>query len=142
MTLSEEMRRKRREWTRAIEKTKATHWKEFLDSTGEGLLWKASTYLGQRGAYASIPPLKACLEEIPDNTNKARILMESFFPEMGGAEEEVIVPEREEIPWEPITEQEVQKALMAAKRKTAPGEDVYIPCTHFSTVTWTITAAY
>src|SRR5258706_8700588 len=115
MTLFGEMRRKRREWTRTIEKAKATHWKEFLDSAGEGHLWKAATYMGPRDACASIPPLKAGREEISDNTSKARILMESFFPEMGDAEEEASVPEREDIPWELITEQEVLKALTAAK---------------------------
>lgn len=31
---------------------------------------------------------------------------------------------KEEIPWEPITEDEIYRALKAAKKNTAPGQDV------------------
>jgi hypothetical protein len=34
-----DMQRKRRAWTRKIEKVKASHWKQFLDEAGEGMLW-------------------------------------------------------------------------------------------------------
>jgi hypothetical protein len=44
VSLFEDMRKKRRAWTRTIEKAKAAHWKEFLDSAGEGHLWKAISY--------------------------------------------------------------------------------------------------
>ncbi len=68
-----------------------------------------------RDAYASIPPLRASVEEVSENEHKARVFLESFFPAMGEAEEEAITPEQLEIHWEPITELEVQKALTAAR---------------------------
>lgn len=48
MTLFQDMQQKRRAWTRAIEKAKASHWKQFLDEAGEGKLWKAATYMKPR----------------------------------------------------------------------------------------------
>ncbi len=123
MSLFEEMCWKRSEWTRTIEKAKAIHWKEFLDRASEGRLWKAASYMGPRESYSSIPALKVGSEEVSDNESKARILMESFFPQMADAEEEMITPQREEIHWEPITEQEIFKALRIVKATTAPGED-------------------
>lgn len=43
MPLFQDMQTKRRAWTRAIEKAKSHHWKEFLDKAGEGHLWKAAS---------------------------------------------------------------------------------------------------
>ena len=42
---------------------------------------------------------------------------------MAEPNEETPTPQREEIPWEPVTELEIKKALKAAKGTTAPGED-------------------
>ncbi|KAI9035202.1 reverse transcriptase family protein [Aspergillus affinis] len=94
------MRQKRREWTRTIEKVKATHWKEFLGKAQEGHLWKTATYMRPRDPYTNIPPLQ-----------------------MADAEEETIIPCQEEIEWEPISELEIYRSLKAAKGTTAPGED-------------------
>ena len=122
MSLFEDMRRKRR-WTMTIEKAKSTHWREFLDKASERHLWKAATYMGPRASYGSIPALRVDSEEVSDNHNKARIFRETFFPQMTEPSEETSTPRRKEIPWEPITELEVHKALRAAKGTTAPGED-------------------
>jgi hypothetical protein len=62
-------------------------------------------------------------KEVSDNHDKARIFRETFFPKMIEPNEVTSIPRREEIPWEPITELEVQNALKAAKGTTAPGED-------------------
>jgi hypothetical protein len=40
-----EMRTRRREWTRAIQRTKAIHWNEFLDKASSRTVWKATPYL-------------------------------------------------------------------------------------------------
>ncbi|THC94016.1 hypothetical protein EYZ11_006525 [Aspergillus tanneri] len=117
------MRQKRRAWTRTIEKAKAAHWKEFLDSTGEGYLWKAISYTRARESYTSIPPLRRGTEEIQDYAEKAKLLIETFFPNMAQPEDEAHTEQREEIPWVPITEEEVHRALQAAKPMKAPGED-------------------
>lgn len=123
MSLFEDMCRKRRIWTRTIEKAKSVHWKEFLDTAGEGHLWKAASYMAPKDSYANIPPLKVDSEEVSDHHDKARVFLETFFPKMVDPNEETPIPQREEIPWEPITELEIQRALGAAKGKTAPGED-------------------
>jgi hypothetical protein len=36
MEIFAEMKEKRRKWTRTIERVKATHWKEFLDTARAG----------------------------------------------------------------------------------------------------------
>lgn len=68
--LLEEMRTRRREWTRAIERAKATHWKEFLDKASYKTLWKATTCLGPRDNYTRIPPLKIGETEFPETKIK------------------------------------------------------------------------
>lgn len=45
MTLFQDIHQKRRTWTPAIEKVKASHWKQFLVEAGEENLWKAATYI-------------------------------------------------------------------------------------------------
>jgi len=123
ISLFEEMRRKRREWTRSIEKAKSVHWKEFLDKADEGHLWKTASYMSPRNDYANIPTLEVDSEEFTDNHDKARIFLESFFPKMADPSEETLPQQRGEISWEPINEREISKALKAAKGTTAPGED-------------------
>jgi ribonuclease HI len=118
-----EMRTKRREWTRTIEKTKSAHWNEFLDAASSGTLWKAAAYLGPRDDYANIPPLMVGEREIAQNAEKAQVLLESFFPRTAEPTLEDVTPIREEIPWIPINELEIERALKAAKGNTAPGED-------------------
>jgi ribonuclease HI len=121
--LFQNMRQKRREWTRTIEKAKATHWKEFLDKAGEGHLWKAATYMRPRDQYSNIPTLNVGEEEVTNNEDKAKAFLEAFFPKTAEAEEENSVAPTEDIPWEPITELEIYRSLKAAKGTTAPGED-------------------
>ncbi|KAJ8147384.1 hypothetical protein LV165_008823 [Aspergillus fumigatus] len=106
--LFQDMRQKRREWTRTVEKAKATHWKQFLDEAKEGQL---------------IPSLKVGAGEISDNKDKAKAFCEAFFPKKAEPEEEDIAPAPVEIPWEPITKEEIHRSLKAAKGTTAPGED-------------------
>ncbi|KAF4233525.1 hypothetical protein CNMCM6805_009182 [Aspergillus fumigatiaffinis] len=81
--LFQDMRQKRREWTRTIEKAKATHWKEFLDAK-EGHLWKAATYMRLRDQYSNIPTLRPrrgwdpnpmALGYYPDQWKRARIVV-------------------------------------------------------------------
>ncbi len=121
--LFQNMRQKRREWTRTIEKAKTMHWREFLDKAREGDLWKAATYMQPQDTYSNIPALKVGEEEITDNRDKAKAFREAFFPKMADAEEEAIETPTEEIDWKPITELEIYRSLKAAKGTTAPGED-------------------
>ena len=58
MAIFEDIRQKRRVWTRTIEKYKTSHWKQFLDEAGEGKLWKAATYIRPRDSWGCIPAHK------------------------------------------------------------------------------------
>jgi hypothetical protein len=49
--------------------------------------------------------------------------METFFPRIALPENNMEMEQREEIPWAPITKQEVYRALQATKPMKAPGED-------------------
>jgi hypothetical protein len=51
------------------------------------------------------------------------VLLNSFFPKMAEPTLESTTPTREEIPWEPVTKLEIERALKAAKGNTALGED-------------------
>jgi hypothetical protein len=123
MSLFTEMRIKRRAWTRTIEKAKAAHWKEFLDGAAEGHLWKAASYMCPQESYGNIPPLKTATEEVSDNEGKAKLLLDTFFPKTADPIKEDVPLQHQEIRWEPVTAQEIHRALTAAKGTTAPGED-------------------
>jgi hypothetical protein len=83
------MRTKYRAWIRAIKKTKATHWKDFLNNAREGHLWKAASYMRPRESYSNILPLKQDTGETTDNIEKARLFIETFFPRMAPLEDNV-----------------------------------------------------
>lgn len=123
MTLFREMQQKRREWTRTIEKTKATHWRQFLDESGEGKLWKAATYMKPRETWGCIPALKVGNYELTENEDKARAFLDAFFPEMDPPEDQTPTSTSLELPWQAITELEIERSLNAAKGSTAPGDD-------------------
>jgi len=115
---------KRREWTKAIERAKYKHWKEFLDSAKSSTtLWKAATFMKPRDNYANIPPLRAGDGEIHDNAEKARVFLESFFPDVDEPEAGPDSGGMEELEWHPLTEVEIERVLKAAKGKKAPGID-------------------
>ncbi|KAI2756346.1 hypothetical protein DTO006G1_7986 [Penicillium roqueforti] len=122
-TLFREMQQKRRAWTRTIEKVKASHWKRFLDEAGEGKLWKAATYMKPRDAWGCIPALQDGTNEFIENEEKAQAFLNTFFPEMDDPQEDLPTQAPLELPWQPITELEIQRSLRVAKCSTAPGED-------------------
>lgn len=67
-------------------------------------------------------PLRVSDHEVTDNHEKARVLLETFFPSTTHPPPECIVPHKE-IPWEPITERAITETLQRMKKRTAPGED-------------------
>ena len=117
------MRDKRRAWTRTIEKAKTLHWKQFLDEAGEGKLWKSATYMKPREAWGCIPTLRVGDNELTGNEEKAQAFLDSFFPEMDKPQEGPPNQAPLELPWQPITELEIQRSLKAAKSSTAPDDD-------------------
>ncbi|KAI2734534.1 hypothetical protein DTO013E5_9920 [Penicillium roqueforti] len=122
-TLFQEMQQKRRIWTRTIEKVKASHWKQFLDEAGEGKLWKAAIYTKPREAWGCIPALHVATNELTENKEKAQAFLDAFFPKMDEPDEDSLIRAPLELPWQPITELEIQRSLKSAKGSTAPGED-------------------
>lgn len=123
VALFHEMQQKRRTWTRTIEKVKKLHWKQFLDEAGEGMLWKAATYMKPREAWGYVPVLHVGSQELAENEDKAAAFMDSFFPKMDEPEDDPPVHAPVELPWPSITELEIQRSLKAAKSSAAPGDD-------------------
>lgn len=117
------MQQKRRIWTHTIEKAKKSHWKQFLDGAREGMLWKAATYMKPRETWGSVPSLQVGCNELVDNKDKARAFLDTFFPKMDEPNDDPPTQAPLELPWPPITELEIERALKAAKSSTAPGED-------------------
>ncbi|GFF85610.1 hypothetical protein IFM53868_04537 [Aspergillus udagawae] len=115
MSLFTDLRRKGRACTRAIEKVKAAHWKEFLDKAGEGHLWEAAPYMKPRDAWGCIPNLKVGTEQLINNEDKAQDFMDTFFPKMAKAEKDRLAQPPLAIHWSLITELEIYHSLKAAK---------------------------
>lgn len=95
MQLFADMHSKRRQWTRTIEKAKASHWREFLDKASTRTVWKATPYLKRQDKYARIPALKVGDNEYVDNAGKAQALLECFFPTTVQPRPETIVAPEE-----------------------------------------------
>jgi hypothetical protein len=118
------MQKSKREWTRAIEKAKASHWKDFLDGARSGnFLWKAARYTKPSDLYSNIPPLKTGEAEFKEDKDKAALFLDTFF--LQPALYEALDEEHRQlqIPWNPITKNEIQRSLERAKGASAPGED-------------------
>lgn len=76
------MQKSKREWTRAIEKAKSSHWGDFLDGARSGnLLWKAARYTKPLDSNSNIPPLKIGEAEISEDKEKAALFLNTFFPQ-------------------------------------------------------------
>jgi hypothetical protein len=118
------MQKSKREWTRAIEKAKASHWRDFLDGARSGnLLWKAARYTKPGDSYSNIPPLKTGDNEASEDGDKATLFLNTFFPQPAPHETLDEGHPPLQIPWNPITENEIQRSLERAKGASAPGED-------------------
>lgn len=120
------MQQRRRTWTRTIEKANALYWRQFLDEAGEGRLWKAATYMKPRETWGCIPALQVGTNELTGNEEKAQASLDSLFPETNMPHDSQPTSATLELPWQPITELEIQRSLKAAKGTTAPGDD-YVP---------------
>lgn len=61
--------------------------------------------------------------ELTENKEKAQAFLDAFFPKMDEPDEDSLIRAPLELPWQPITELEIQRSLKSAKGSTAPGED-------------------
>lgn len=98
VTLFQEMQQKRRTWTRTIEKAKKSHWKQFLDTAGEGMLWKAATYMKPREAWCCVPALRVGSHDLLENEDKAAAFIDCFFPKVDEPEEDPLIQAPLELP--------------------------------------------
>lgn len=76
-----------------------------------------------REAWGCVPALQVGDQELIENQDKAQAFLGSFFPEMNTPDASATIPAPLELPWQPLSELEIQRSLKAAKGTTAPGED-------------------
>lgn len=89
-------------------------------------MWKAATYMEPRdswGCITALPTFKVGERELADN----QAFMDSFFPPMAPAQEELLTNAPVEIQWHPISELKTYRSLKATRSSTAPDEDG-VPC--------------
>lgn len=114
-----------KEYHDAVRKQKMAHWEELLaDDTN---IWQATKYLNtdSSSAFDKIPPLKKSDgSSTKDNAEQVAELLHTFFPPLPAViEDEGPRPQRIAVPSPPITMEEVERRIFAAKPWKAPGED-------------------
>ncbi|KAJ5819478.1 hypothetical protein N7474_005069 [Penicillium riverlandense] len=107
----------------AIRDQKRKHWLDYLD-TAENL-WDAARYAKNGSERKPIPPLQITPEgeSVRDETEKAKVLLEAFFPPTPSIERE----ETRELPaplhMDPVSDEEIEAVAMSMNPWKAPGED-------------------
>ena len=109
----------------AIRTQKKAHWEDFLaDDTN---IWQAAKYLdpGRSSAFDKVPPLtKEDGSSTKDKQEQAEELLAGFFPPLPAEiDDEGTRPQRAAVPMSPLTMEEVEQRISAAKPWKAPGED-------------------
>jgi hypothetical protein len=114
-----------KEYHDAVRRQKMAHWEEFLgDDTN---IWQAARYLNPGGgsAFDKIPPLtRRDGSTTGEKTEQANELLTTFFPPLPARiEDEGPRPQRTAAPMPPLTMEEIERKIVAAKPWKAPGED-------------------
>jgi hypothetical protein len=114
-----------KEYHDAVRRQKKAHWEEFLaDDTN---IWQAAKYLDPQGssAFDKIPPLtRRDGSTTKDKTEQAEELLSVFFPPLPPRiEDEGPRPQRTAVSMPPLTIEEVERRIFAAKSWKAPGDD-------------------
>jgi hypothetical protein len=95
-----------------------------LDNTDN--IWKAARYLEPRErSFGMIPTLCTADRTIDDDQEKAKVLLEAFFPPLPDIQDapQMYTQQSEPLPMEPITPHEIEIALMHMASWKAPGQD-------------------
>jgi hypothetical protein len=114
-----------KEYHDAVRRQKKAHWEDFLaDDTN---IWQAAKYLDPNGssAFDKIPPLtRRDGSTTEDKTEQAEELLSVFFPPLPARiEDEGPRPLRTALPMPPLSMEEVERRIFAAKSSKAPGDD-------------------
>jgi hypothetical protein len=114
-----------KEYHDAIRRQKKAHWEDFLaDDTN---IWQAAKYLDPNGspAFDKIPPLtRRDGSTSRDKIERAEELLSAFFPPLPARiEDEGPRPQRTPVLMPPLTMEEVERRIFAAKSWKAPGDD-------------------
>ena len=114
-----------KEYHDAIRRQKKAHWNDFL--ADDKNIWQAAKYLdpGGSSAFDKIPPLtKRDGSSTKDKQEQAEELLAGFFPPLpAGIDDEGPRPQRAPVPMPPLTMEEIEQRIFAAKPWKAPGED-------------------
>ena len=114
-----------KEYHDAIRKQKKAHWDEFL--ADDINIWQAARYMKPGGnmAFDKIPPLiKANGSVTMGKIEQAAELLKTFFPPLPAAiAEEGSRGHRDPVEMPRLTMEEVERRVLAAKSRKAPGDD-------------------
>lgn len=114
----------KRKFHAAIRSKKKGHWQSFLEEPSN--IWKAAKYLNtEDSAFGNVPVLVEDGQEIEEEQDKAKVLLETFFPSTPMR----LTPPRAEQQASPIPEnvdvtmREIEEAIRRVRPWKAPGVD-------------------
>lgn len=118
--------RAKRLFHRTIRRHRKLHWEAFLDDSDN--IWKAAKYLDSQGgsSFVRVPPIQKADREgefMTKNQEIGKELLRTFFPTPPPCEQEDEPVTYNQLPWEPITKDEVKTAVFRASPDKAPGRD-------------------
>jgi Reverse transcriptase (RNA-dependent DNA polymerase)/Endonuclease-reverse transcriptase len=109
----------------AVRNQKKTHWLDFIADADN--IWKVAKCMdpNQGTSFAKIPVIKASgTRLLTKNASIAQELLKEFFPQPPQVTETFQeAQQQDELPMEPISEEEVRKAIFTANPYKAPGSD-------------------
>jgi hypothetical protein len=116
----------RRTYLDEIDKQKKQHWKDFLDNPDN--IWKAARYAKPSGTAMDIPELSVDGQRYQSDEEKAKALMEAFFPtppmpEAPSNRARRAVYQARPLEWPRLTKHEVERAIFRSNPDKAPGID-------------------
>lgn len=114
-----------KEYHDAMRRQKKAHWNDFL--ADDANIWQAAKYLDPHSssAFDKIPPLtRRDGSTTKDKSEQAEELLSVFFPPLPARiEDEGPRPQRTAVSMPPLTIEEVEQRIFAAKSWKAPGDD-------------------
>ena len=114
----------RRTYLDEIDKQKKQHWKDFLDNPDN--IWKAARYAKPSSGATVVPELSVDVKRYQSDEEKAKALMEAFFPtppkpEMPSNRARRAIQQARPLEWPLLTKHEVERAIFRGNPNEAPG---------------------